>query len=73
MRGVAHAGLSARHDYTEAEDIAEAGQSGSIVIAANIAGRHADIELALKLAAAGDQHGELLNFTTVPARPVIIR
>jgi preprotein translocase subunit SecA len=53
---VPHAVLNARQDSSEAEIIAQAGASGQITVATNMAGRGTDIELGEGVAARGGLH-----------------
>jgi preprotein translocase subunit SecA len=45
MRGINHQVLNAKHHQKEAEIVAEAGKSGAVTIATNMAGRGTDIKL----------------------------
>ncbi len=55
-RGLAHQVLNANFDQTEAELIADAGQSGAITVATNMAGRGTDIILDEPARQAGGLH-----------------
>ncbi len=54
--GIAHAVLNARHDATEAQLVAGAGQVGQITVTTNMAGRGTDIELGDGVAERGGLH-----------------
>lgn len=53
MRGIQHQVLNAKHHQREAEIVAAAGQSGTVTIATNMAGRGTDIKLSPESKAAG--------------------
>jgi len=53
MKGVKHNVLNAKMHQREAEIVAEAGQSGIVTIATNMAGRGTDIKLSTEVKAAG--------------------
>jgi preprotein translocase subunit SecA len=53
MRGVAHNVLNAKQHAREAEIIAQAGQTGQVTIATNMAGRGTDIKISADVRAAG--------------------
>jgi preprotein translocase subunit SecA len=53
MRKIKHNVLNAKHHSREAEIVAEAGQSGAVTIATNMAGRGTDIKLSAESKAAG--------------------
>ena len=53
MRGVTHNVLNAKMHKSEAEIVAEAGKSGVVTIATNMAGRGTDIKLSPEVKAAG--------------------
>ncbi|MDO9402763.1 MAG: preprotein translocase subunit SecA [Polaromonas sp.] len=55
-RGIAHQVLNAKQDSTEAEIVADAGHTGRITIATNMAGRGTDIKIAPDAAALGGLH-----------------
>lgn len=56
QRGTAHRVLNARQDSEEAEIVAEAGRSGSVMVATSMAGRGTDIKLDDDTRAAGGLH-----------------
>lgn len=53
MRGIKHNVLNAKQHQREAEIVAEAGHSGTVTIATNMAGRGTDIKLTAEVKAAG--------------------
>ncbi|MGV6861150.1 MAG: preprotein translocase subunit SecA [Putridiphycobacter sp.] len=53
MRNIPHNVLNAKHHKSEAEIVAEAGNSGKVTIATNMAGRGTDIKLSDEVKAAG--------------------
>jgi preprotein translocase subunit SecA len=53
MRGIKHQVLNAKMHQREAEVVAEAGKSGAVTIATNMAGRGTDIKLSTEVKAAG--------------------
>jgi preprotein translocase subunit SecA len=55
-RGMDHALLNARQDAEEARIVAQAGRSGRITVATNMAGRGTDIQLGQGVAALGGLH-----------------
>jgi preprotein translocase subunit SecA len=56
-RGLPHQVLNAKYHQREAEIVAEAGKTGAITIATNMAGRGTDIKLGADVARAGDEAG----------------
>lgn len=60
--GIVHTVLNARHDKSEAEIIAHAGQPGRITIATNMAGRGTDIKLDALVRECGGLHVILTEF-----------
>ncbi|MEP7300033.1 MAG: hypothetical protein ABI699_00775 [Caldimonas sp.] len=65
-RGVPHVVLNARQDAEEARVVAEAGESGRITVATNMAGRGTDIKLSAEARAAGGLHVVLTEFHESP-------
>ena len=61
-QGVAHAVLNARNDLEEAEIVAQAGQTGRITIATNMAGRGTDIKPSDEVLKKGGLHVILTEF-----------
>jgi preprotein translocase subunit SecA len=61
-RGIVHAVLNARNDREEAEIVAQAGQSGRITIATNMAGRGTDIKPSDEVVEIGGLHVILTEF-----------
>lgn len=59
---IPHRVLNARHDASEADAVAQAGQFGRITIATNMAGRGTDIKLAPEVEARGGLHVILTEF-----------
>jgi preprotein translocase subunit SecA len=53
LRGIKHNVLNAKLHAREAEIVAEAGRSGSVTIATNMAGRGTDIKLTPEVRKAG--------------------
>lgn len=53
LRGIKHNVLNAKQHQLEAQIVAEAGQTGQVTIATNMAGRGTDIKLSPKVKAAG--------------------
>jgi preprotein translocase subunit SecA len=64
--GVDHVVLNARQDAQEAEVVAQAGRSGQITVATNMAGRGTDIRLDEAARAAGGLHVILTEFHDSP-------
>jgi preprotein translocase subunit SecA len=64
--GVPHVVLNARQDAQEAEVVAQAGRSGQITVATNMAGRGTDIRLDEAARAAGGLHVILTEFHDSP-------
>lgn len=62
QRGVAHTVLNARQDKEEAERVTQAGQTGRITVATNMAGRGTDIKLSEEVEARGGLHVILTEF-----------
>ena len=56
LRGIEHAVLNARNDKAEADTVAQAGQTGRITIATNMAGRGTDIKLSAEVREQGGLH-----------------
>ncbi len=54
--GIEHKLLHAKHDHDEAAVIARAGQSGSVVVATNMAGRGTDIQISDEVRRLGGLH-----------------
>jgi preprotein translocase subunit SecA len=65
-RGVPHVVLNARQDAQESAIVAQAGQSGRITVATNMAGRGTDIRLDEQARAAGGLHVILTEFHDSP-------
>ncbi len=61
-RGIAHAVLNARQDGDEAEAVAQAGQTGRITVATNMAGRGTDIQPSAEVLAKGGLHVILTEY-----------
>jgi preprotein translocase subunit SecA len=55
-RGIEHTVLNARHIATEAEIVAQAGQTGKVTVATNMAGRGTDIRLGPSVHELGGLH-----------------
>lgn len=64
--GIAHRVLNARQDAGEADIVAQAGQTGVVTVATNMAGRGTDIHLGNGIAAAGGLHVVLTEFHDSP-------
>jgi preprotein translocase subunit SecA len=61
-KNIPHATLNARQDKEEAEAVAQAGHSGRITVATNMAGRGTDIKLSPEVEALGGLHVILTEF-----------
>jgi len=61
-KNIPHATLNARQDKEEAEAVAQAGHSGRITVATNMAGRGTDIKLSSEVEALGGLHVILTEF-----------
>jgi preprotein translocase subunit SecA len=61
-KNIPHATLNARQDKEEAEAVAQAGHSGRITVATNMAGRGTDIKLSSAVEALGGLHVILTEF-----------
>lgn len=62
VQGTEHTVLNARQNQTEARTVAQAGQSGKITVATNMAGRGTDIKLSPEAERAGGLHVILAEF-----------
>lgn len=66
LRGVPHVVLNARQDAEEAQIVAQAGQTGRITVATNMAGRGTDIKLDQQARAAGGLYVILTEYHESP-------